>query len=70
MDEERAVGLDEILWILRWSRSKFYSRRQELLDCGCVFYQFEGRPPKWRVRAFPSRLKNWTGLKASKGEPL
>lgn len=70
MDEETAIGFDEILRILHWSKTKFYSRRQELLDAGVIFNQYEGRPPRWRVRAFPSRIKNWTGLKASKGEHL
>ena len=70
LDDEVAVDLGQILRLLHWSKTKFYSRRKELMDAGAIFYQFEGRPPKWRVRAFPSRLKNWTGLKASKGEPL
>ena len=49
MDEETAIGFDEILRILHWSKTKFYSRRQELLDAGVIFNQFEGRPPWWRV---------------------
>ena len=70
MNEEIAIGFDQILRMLHWSKSKFYTRRQELLDAGAIFYQYEGKPPVWRVRAFPSRIKNWTGLKASKGEHL
>ena len=70
MDNETLVGLDHILKMLNWSKTKFYTRRQELRDAGVIFYQWEGSPPKWRVRAFPSRIKNWTGLKASRGEPL
>ena len=70
MDDEVAVGLDQILRMLHWSKTKFYSRRQELRAAGVIFYQWEGSPPKWRVRAFPSRIKNWTGFKSSKGEPL
>lgn len=68
MSNEIAVYLDDILEILGWSRTKFFRKRMELLKSGAIFYRYQGRPPHKRILAFPSRLKNWTGLKSSQQE--
>ena len=75
---EDAVYLPEILKILGWSRSKFNSFnretgkkwRVELLDDNAIFYQYEGRPPHRRIKAFPSTLREWVHWKISKGHRL
>lgn len=76
--EERAVYLPEILKILGWSRSKFNSLnretgkkwRVELKDDNAIFYQREGSPPHRRIKAFPTKLREWMALKSSKGHLL
>ncbi len=70
MPEEIAVYLEDILRILGYKRAKFFRKRRELVDAGAIFYRCEGRRHQKRILAFPSRLKNWTGLKASQGEIL
>jgi hypothetical protein len=66
--EESAVYLEDILTILGWSRAKFFNKREELKDAGAIFYRYEGRPPRLRLCAFPSEIRTWIRLKASKGE--
>ncbi len=68
MPEEFAVYLDDILTILGWSRAKFFNKKKELDEAGAIFYRYEGRPPQRRICAFPSELRTWIRLKASKGE--
>jgi hypothetical protein len=68
MNVEIAVPLDSILRILGWSRAKFFNKKEELHNCGAIFYINQGRPPRKRIYAFPSRLRNWISLKSSKGE--
>jgi len=70
MSEEIAVYFEDVLKILGYSRRKFFRKRKELIDAGAIFYRYEGRPPHKRILAFPSRLKNWTGLKTSQKEIL
>jgi hypothetical protein len=70
MKYERAVHLKDILQILGWSRSKFFDHKEELENCGAVFIRYEGRPPTKRICAFPSELRSWIRLKASKREML
>lgn len=65
---ELAVPLDKILEVFGWSRRKFFYWRQELKDAGVIFYRNEGRPPRRRVYAFPSRIQKFISLKSSKGE--
>ena len=73
---EYAIYLKDILEILGWSKSKFYSFnsethmkwRDELVRSGVIFYQYEGRPPHKRIKSFPSKLRNWISLKSSKGQ--
>jgi len=74
-----AVYLSDILKILGWSKSKYYSyNRQtrkkwcvELKDAGVVMKKWEkelGKWPKLRVKAFPEKIKEWMVFKASRGE--
>ena len=72
---EVAVHLNQILEMLGWSRSKFYSknkhgvkRYEELASWGAIFYRYEGAPPKKRICAYPSVLKDWVSSKSRKGE--
>ena len=77
--EERAVYFYEMLAILGWSKSKYYSyNRQtrkrwcdELKEVGVVMMKWEKEPGKWpklRIKAFPKKIKEWMVFKASKGE--
>jgi hypothetical protein len=48
------------------------NRKAELESCGAIFYMLKGDPRKHQRRrvvcAFPSQLRNWIRVKASKGE--
>lgn len=70
MPVEVAVRLDDILLILGWSRKKFFLYRKELVDAGVIFYSRRGRPYRRMIFGFPSRLRSWISLKASKGEDI
>jgi len=67
---EIPVPITDILKILGWSRAKFFRHRIELVNCGGIFYQREGRPPRRKIKAFPTRLRNWIALKTVKGEAV
>lgn len=67
-ENEVAVYLDDILLILGWSRAKFFRKAPELFNSGAIIHRYQGSPPKKRIIAFPSALKSWMSLKASKGE--
>lgn len=69
-DVEIAVGIKDILRILGWSQRKFYYHKKELVELGLVFKRNEGRPPKKRTYAFPSRLQRYTAEKGRMGEPI
>ena len=69
-DVEVAVYLDDILKIFGWSRAKFFKNLPELKSAGVVFNRYQGRPPKRRLCAFPSRIQAWISLKASKDEMI
>jgi len=76
--QEVLVYLDEVLAILHWSRSKFYSVNSEtgmrwcdeLRRSGVIHYQYEGRPPKKRIKGFPSSVRNWMRVKSSRGQRI
>jgi len=76
---EDAVYFRDLLAILGWSKSKYYSyNRQtrkrwcdELQDAGVVMIKWEKTPGKWpklRLKAFPKKIKEWMVMKASRGE--
>jgi len=69
-DVETAVYLTDILRILGWSRRKFFMQREDLQSAGAIFYRKQGRPPRKRICAFPSRIIRWISIKSSKGEIL
>jgi len=78
---EQPVYFHELLDILGWSKSKYYSFNaetgmrwcDELKLAGVVFRQYEkvkGCWPRKRLKALPSRINNWRALKAAKGERI
>ena len=67
---EIAVGFEDILKILGWSRSKFFNYREVLQDAGVIFYRWEGRPRVKRMYAFPTRLQEWIARKSVNREFL
>ena len=50
------------------SERKIRSYKDELLAAGVIFYMYLGSPPRKTVCAFPSKLRNWAGLKGQRGE--
>ena len=69
-DVEVAIGSKDIMKMLGWSPSKFYRRRQELMDMGVIFYRMALKPPRPNIYAFPSRIHKYVAVKARKGEVL
>ena len=68
MNDIALIGWKAIAEIFGCSERKMRSLRGELQELGVIFYMRQGRPPRKRVCAFPSLLKRWSGLKASRGE--
>jgi len=69
-DVEVAINLKDICKMLGWSQSKFFQRRQELIDMGVIFYRMALKPPRPNIYAFPSRIHKYVAAKARKGEVL
>ena len=67
INESAIVGWNEIAAMFNRSERKMRSLKLELYSCGTIFYMYVGRPPKKRVCAFPSRLRNWSAIMASQG---
>lgn len=67
---EVSILIQHILKVLGWSERKFYYNRNELVELGIVFYRREGRPPRRKIYAFPSRIQRYVTAKALKGELL
>ena len=70
---ERAIeGWANIAKMFNTSVRNMMNRKAELEFCGAIFYMLKGDPRKHQRRrvvcAFPSQLRNWIRLKASKGE--
>ena len=70
---ERAIqGWKTIADMFNTSVRMMLYRRQELEDCGAIFYMLKGNPREHKRRkvvcAFPSHLKNWIAIKSAKGE--
>ena len=70
MSETAIIGWKEIAKMFNCSERKMRSLKDELEYSGAIFYMYLGRPPRKRVCAFPSHLRVWAGLKASKGETI
>jgi len=79
--EERAVYFYDMLAILGWSKAKYYKFNpetgmrwcDELKRAGVVMRQYEKEPGKrarLRLKILPTRLTNWMGLKAAKGQRI
>ena len=66
--ETAIIGWKAISRIFPFSERKVRSLKDELADCGAIFYTRLGRPPRRRVAAFASELRTWIRLKASKRE--
>lgn len=65
-------GWDNIAKMFNTSVRMMLYRKAELESCGAIFYMLKGNPRLHKrhkvVCAFPSVLKNWMIIKASKGE--
>jgi len=79
--QERQIYFYEMLAILGWSKAKYYKFNretgmrwcQELKEAGVVMRQWEkepGKRAKLRLKAFPTRTRNWMALKAAKGQRI
>ena len=44
------------------------NHRQELLDCGVIFYRHEGRTRTLNVSAWPTMARRWITAKSKLGE--
>ncbi len=67
-DEVAQEGWKVFCKMTGMSPSKAYRKRKELLNCGAIFYMHRGRPPRKRMMFFPSIIRRWIGIKASRGE--
>jgi hypothetical protein len=68
--EQALIGWKKIAHMFNCSERKMQSLREELVNSGAIFYMKLGRPPRKRVCAFPSVLRNWSILKSSKREMI
>lgn len=68
LDDVSTKGWAALCKMLGMKRSMAFRKREELERAGAIYCTREGRPPKKVMRFFPSIVKRWTGLKASKGE--
>jgi hypothetical protein len=66
--ETAVPGWESIALTLNCSVQTAIKKKEEFMAAGVIFYRMVGRPPQKRVFHFPSRLREWTGLKAAKGE--
>ena len=66
--EKVVIGWDQIAAMFGVSKRTMLRKREELRQCGAIFYMYRGRPPRRVVAAFPSFLKTWACLKSSEGE--
>jgi hypothetical protein len=69
-DEVALQGWKEIARLFGCSEKKVRLLREELLASGVIFFMNLGSPPRRRVLAFPSKLKNWAGRKGAAGEVI
>jgi len=69
-DEIAVEGWAAIALTLGMSVRSAYRRKGELKAAGVIFYRKKGWPPRRFVYHFPSRLKQWTGIKTSIGENI
>ena len=67
---ETAIGSEDIMSMLGWCRSKYYSRVEELERLGVIFYKREGHPPRKKIKAFPSRVIKYAGLAGKRNTPI
>lgn len=67
-EAERALeGWSEIAKMFPFSERKLRGMRQELLDCGAIFKVRKGHARTIIVCAFPSMIRRYISLKASRG---
>lgn len=70
MPESAIKTWKEIAKMFSVSESKMRRFKDELLDCGAIWYTHNGKPPRRIVCAWPSVLKAWMIKKSAKGEIL
>lgn len=61
------VGWKAIAEFFGCSVNQIRRHRDELHQCGVIFYIKHGRPPARRVHAFPIKLMAWQGILNKKG---
>jgi len=65
---EKAIYLAEILEMLGWSRAKFNRNREEMVESGAIFYDYErvGKRVQKRIKAFPDRIRRYATLRSDR----
>lgn len=67
---ETAIGSEDIMKMLGWSRTKLFQRIEHMRTLGVVFYKREGHPPRLKIKAFPSRIIKYTAVCGKRETPL
>ena len=70
MDEELQRGWHSLAAFLKISERKARSLKGELSACGAVHFTRVGKPPRRVLSFWPSEIRKWARLKASKGETI
>jgi hypothetical protein len=66
MEEKAVMGWKAFSELTGMSERKALMKRQELLDCGAIFYLRRGRKHRRCMMFFPSIVKRWCGVMGSK----
>ncbi len=66
----KLLGLEEIAYVLNWSRTKLKSKLDELQNAGVIFRDWHGMPPACLWCSFPSLILRYVSLKGEKREVL
>lgn len=64
------LGANEIMTFLGWSEGKFYRKLPRLIKAGRLWYEWHGKPPRKKLKSYPSLLMEFQVRQALKGEVL
>lgn len=71
---QKPVYLDGILEITGWSRAKFHRHRDDMHNCGAIYYDVEKDSRglnRRRLKAFPHRIEQYLHARSrKKGEEI
>ena len=70
MDNELQRGWRALAEFLKISERKARGLRVELAGCGAIHFTRVGKPPRRVLSFWPSEIRKWARLKASKGETI